>query len=86
MKHDLQELIRELASWAEDDPLGLIVALLDTRQPPTTSREMMEWLLRRSKIATSKTAVNDARKRTGQRLRLIANKCVCSENEAIVDI
>ena len=86
MKHDLEELIRELASWAEDDPLGLIVALLDTRQPATTSREMVDWLLLRSKIATSKTSINIARKRTNKRLALIANKCVCSEDEANIDI
>lgn len=86
MKHDLEELIRELASWAEDDPLGLIVALLDTRQPATTSREMVDWLLLRSKIATSKTSINIARKRTSKRLALIANKCVCSEEATNVDI
>ena len=74
--HDLAEVIRELASWAETDALGLVVALMDTRSPKPSCRAMVKRMLVHSRIAPNYTAIAAARKRNNKRIERIAASCI----------
>lgn len=81
MNHDLEELLRELSTWAEQDALGLVVALMDLRAPKPSARAVVKRMLMHSRIAPTAPSIVRARLRNKSRLKEIANKCVIREIE-----